>query len=465
MATRIKPVASSPAPAPVDEPATFLRAHPDVETVDAFVVDHNGIARGKRLPASAIVKIYENGLFLPRSVHALDIWGRDVADAGMALQSGDGDGLCVPVPGSLKRVTWAERPAAQLLLQMLGHDGRPFAADPRSVLKRVVDRLAELGLTAVAACELEFYLLERNRPTGQPPRPACSPRTGRPPASPNVYSLDELDSFAELFREITEAAKVQEIPCDTILTEHGPSQFEINLWHQPDALRAADCAVLFKRLIKGIARRHGLEATFMAKPFGEFAGNGMHVHVSLLDRGGRNPLDDGGSGAPELRHAVGGLLATMPQIMPMLAPNPNSFRRLRPNSYAPTTPTWGYENRSVSIRIPQAGGPARRLEHRVAGADADPRLVLAAILAGVHHGIVNRIEPPPESVGNAYEQSTRILPPSLADALDEFERSPFVQQYFGAEFCKVFAACKWQELDTHTDTVPVSEHEAYLTAL
>jgi glutamine synthetase len=456
VAARIKPVSAAPGPA--DEPSAFLRANPDIETVD-------GVARGKRLPATALAKVFESGLFLPRSVHALDIWGRDVDEAGLALESGDGDGRCVPVPGSLKRVPWAERPAAQLLLQMLGHEGEPFAVDPRTVLARVVERMASLGLVPVAACELEFYLLEQSRAVGQPPQPARCPRTGRVPGTPNVFSLDEIDSFAGLFREISEAARVQGIPCDTLLTEHGPAQFEINLWHVPDALRAADCAVMFKRLVKGMARRHGLDATFMAKPFGDAAGNGMHVHLSLVDRDGRNVLDDGGQGSARLRHAIGGLLATMPQIMPMLAPNPNSFRRLRPGSYAPTTPTWGYENRSVSIRVPQAGGAARRLEHRVAGADADPRLVLAAIIAGAHYGIVNQIEPPPESAGNAYEQSTRVLPPSLADALDEFEKSLFVKQYFGAEFCKVFAACKWQELDTHTGTVPASEHDAYLGAL
>jgi glutamine synthetase len=191
----------------------------------------------------------------------------------------------------------------------------------------------------------------------------------------------------------------------------------------------------------------------------------MHVHVSLLDQQGRNLFDDGGLGSPLLRHAVGGLIATMPDVMPLLAPNPNSFRRLRPNSYAPTAPTWGYENRSVSLRIPQAGGAARRIEHRVAGSDANPFLVLAAVLAGAHHGIANRIEPPPESVGNAYDQAGGALPSSLSEAVAAMEKSPFAHQYFGAEFVRVFAACKMQELATHEAEVPASEHEAYLSTL
>ena len=369
-------------------------ADPDIETVDAFIVDHNGIARGKRLSADGATKIFDKGLFLPRSVHAVDIWGHDVTSAGLDLQSGDGDGLCMPVPGTLKRVAWGERPAAQVMLQMLGHDGQPFAVEPRAVLRRVLDRLVAMDLTAVAAVELEFYLVERDRADGTPPKPAACRETGRRPRNPNVYSLDELDFFSTVFHDISAAAAAQGIPTDTLITEHGPAQYEINLWHRPDAVLASDYAVMFKRVVKGVARRHGLEASFMAKPFGRSAGNGMHVHFSLVDAQGRNVFDDGGLGSRTLRHAIGGLLTTMPQILPMLAPNPNSFRRLRPGSYAPTTPTWGYENRSVSLRIPQAGGPARRIEHRVAGSDANPHLVMAAILAGAHYGIANQIEPP-----------------------------------------------------------------------
>lgn len=459
------PQPARPLSDPNAEAAEFLAANPDVETVDAFIVDHNGIARGKRLPAAGLAKIFDKGLFLPRSVHAVDIWGHDVTSAGLDLQSGDGDGLCMPVPGTLKRVSWGERPAAQVMLQMLGHDGQPFAVEPRAVLRRVLDRLEAMDLTAVAAVELEFYLVERDRPEGTPPKPAAARDTGRRPRNPSVYSLDELDAFSAVFHDISAAAEAQGIPTDTLITEHGPAQYEINLWHRPDAVQAADFAIMFKRVVKGVARRHGLEASFMAKPFGRSAGNGMHVHLSLVDGKGRNVFDDGGLGSRTMRHALGGLLTTMPQIMPMLAPNPNSFRRLRPGSYAPTTPTWGYENRSVSLRIPQAGGPARRIEHRVAGSDANPHLVMAAILAGAHYGIANQIEPPAESTGNAYEQSTRMLPPSLADALDEFEKSLFARQYFGAEFCRVFSECKWQELDTHTLEIPASEHDAYLTAL
>jgi glutamine synthetase len=445
------------------EATAFLAQNPDVDTVDAFIIDHNGVARGKRIPAHSLPKVFVSGLCLPRSVHALDIWGFDVSDAKFDLQSGDGDATCMPVPGSLRRVPWSDRPCGQVLLEMRDENGEPFVCEPRVVLRRVLDRFAVQGFTPVTACELEFYLIERE-PGGEL-RPAACRLTGRRPYGPHVYELDLLDSFGPLFRELAEAARSQEIPTDTLLTEHGPSQFEINLWHGPDAIRAADHAVLFKRAVRGIARRRGLEAAFMAKPFARSAGNGMHVHVSLCDGGGKNLFDDGGLGSPLMRHAIGGLTATLHQIMPMLAPNPNSFRRLRPNSYAPTTPSWGYENRSVSVRIPHAGGPARRIEHRVAGADANPHLVLAAILAGIHYGIVNGIEPPPESVGNAYEQTSPRLPASLPEALAAFEQSLFARQYFGAEFVRVFAACKRQELEGHFREIPASEHEAYLATL
>lgn len=448
-----------------DEARTFLEANPEVASADLFVVDQHGIARGKRVPAAGLTKAFSSGLAMPRSVMALDVWGNDVSAAGYAPDTGDGDALCRPVAGTLKPMTWAQRPSAQLMLAMYQPDGSPFLGDPRHVLARVVERLSARGLTPVVATELEFYLVEPTGGQDGGPTPPRQPATGRPPSDPCVLSLDELEGLEPIFADIEIAARAQGIPTDTLITEHGPGQFEINLWHQPDALLAADQATLFKRAVKGCARAHGLVASFMAKPFGHAAGSGMHVHLSLLDRAGRNIFDDGGPGSDLLRHAVAGLCATMPDFMAIFAPNQNSFRRLRPGAFAPTAPTWGYENRTVAVRIPYAGGAARRLEHRVAGADANPHLVLAAILAGVLHGIESKLEPAKPVTGCAYDLGERALPTGLPQALHILERSTVAQDYLGPEMVRILTATKWQEHRRLAAIVPAAEHAAYLRAV
>jgi glutamine synthetase len=429
------------------------------------VVDPHGIARGKRIPARSLSKGFSTGLAMPRSLMALDVWGNDVPAAGYAPETGDGDALCRPVAGTLRPMTWARHPSAQLMLSMHQPDGSPFFGDPRHVLARSVDRLSALGLTPVVATELEFYLVEPTGGQDDGPAPPRQPMTGCRPSDPCVLSLDELDGLDALFADIEAAASAQGIPTDALIAEHGPGQFEINLCHQSDALLAADQAVLFKRAVKSCARAHGLVASFMAKPFGQTAGSGMHVHLSLLDRAGRNVFDDGEAGSGLLRHAIAGLCATMAQFMMVFAPNRNSFRRLRPGAFAPTAATWGYENRTVAVRVPYAGGSSRRLEHRVAGADANPYLVLAAILAGVLHGIEEKLEPAGPVSGCAYDARERALPASLPEALHLFERSDLVLDHLGAEMVRILAATRWQEYQRLEAIVPAAEHAAYLRSV
>jgi glutamine synthetase len=351
------------------------------------------------------------------------------------------------------------------MLSMYEPDGSPFFGDPRHVLARIIDRLSALGLTPVVATELEFYLVEPTGGQDNGPAPPRQPMTGRRPSDPCVLSLDELEGLEAVFADIEAAARALGIPTDALIVEHGPGQFEINLCHHPDALLAADQAVLFKRAVKGCARVHGLVASFMAKPFAQTAGSGMHVHLSLLDRAGRNVFDDGDAGSGLLRHAIAGLCATMSRFMVIFAPNRNSFRRLRPGAFAPTASTWGYENRTVAVRVPYAGGPSRRLEHRVAGADANPYLVLAAILAGVLHGIEEKLEPAEPVSGCAYDAGERDLPASLPEALHLFERSDLVLDQLGVEMVRILAATKWQEYRRLEAIVPAAEHDAYLRSV
>ncbi|SLN22273.1 glutamine synthetase family protein [Oceanibacterium hippocampi] len=425
----------------------YLAEHPDLETVELIVVDNNGLLRGKRVGPDRLVSVMSEGMRLPGSIFALDVTGENVTGTGLIWAVGDADHPVLPADGAVRPVPWASFPTAQVLMTMIDDDGTPFHADPRQTLCRVVEHYTEMGLTPVMALELEFYLLDKERGPDGRPQPPRSPHTGRREHAIQVYSLDDLDAFAELWRDISRAARAQDVPADTVVSEYAPGQYEFNLKHVADPVAAADHAVLLKRIIVETAWRHGVEASFMAKPYVELAGSGMHLHMSVLDEQGRNVFDGTGSKAdeliaPTLAHAIGGLQKGMPESMAVFVPNVNSFRRLQPGSYAPLAPTWGIDNRTVALRVPSDGGLARRVEHRVAGADANPYLATAAVLAAAHRGITEEIEPSERIAGNAYEQVPPSLPTTWPEALAAYDRGEILPEYFGREHCSVFSACK-----------------------
>jgi glutamine synthetase len=256
------------------------------------------------------------------------------------------------------------------------------------------------------------------------------------------------------------------VPLEGAISEYAPGQLELTLKHHPDALRAADDAVLYKRAAKGVALRHGCEATFMAKPFADRAGSGMHLHVSINDAKGRNIMAaDAPEGSPAVRHAIGGMKALLADSMAIYAPNANSYRRFRANSYAPVAPTWGVNNRTVSFRVP-AGAPAtRHIEHRVAGADAHPALAVAALLAATHYGLTNEIDPGPAIVGDGYAQAAaggEMIPLNWFAAVERFARSELLNDYFGERFVRMYAAVKRTEQERFNSAIPDIDYDWYL---
>jgi glutamine synthetase len=361
-------------------------------------------------------------------------------------------------------VPWQKRPMAQLLLTMVdGASAQPFFADPRAVLSNVLDKFKALKLTPVVAVELEFYLIDRQRVNTYTPQPPISPFTGMREESTQVYAIQDLDDFDDLLEDLAQCIEVQDLPADTAVAEYAPGQYEINLVHQPDALRACDDAFLLKRLIKGVTIEHNYEATFMAKPYDDKAGSGTHIHVSLIDENGVNVMSkESGEYTDMLRWAIGGLMATMHEGMAVFAPNANSYRRFRLNSFVPNCPAWGVNNRSVSLRIPTGGPDATRVEHRVAGADANPYLLVATVLAGMHYGIVNKVDCGSETKGNAYAQHKSSLPNTWIWALEEFEQAKIIPEYLGKEFCKVYLACKKAEYNEFNYHVSPLEYQWYL---
>jgi glutamine synthetase len=303
------------------------------------------------------------------------------------------------------------------------------------------------GFHPVLAIELEFYLLDKEAARNGKIQPALAPG-GLYNDQIQVYSIQELDDFDPFLRELYAACDAQNLPAESVISEYAPGQMEITLTHRADALQAVDEAIQYKRLVKGVAENHGMIACFMAKPFSDTAGSGMHIHLSLNDDKGNNQFaSDEPAGGPLLRHSIGGMAATINDCMAIFAPNANSYRRFRRNTYAPVAPTWGVNNRTVSLRIPAGPAKSRHVEHRISGADANPYLAAAAVLAGMHHGIKNKIDPGPATTGNGYLTKTEGLMLNWYDALDSFEDSPFIKDYFSADFVKIFSAVKRAECE------------------
>ena len=439
----------------------FLASNPDIETVEVLLTDLNGVFRGKWLPRDNLKKVFTNGDFkmILTSVTP-DIWGRDVAS--LCAATGDGDGLCSPIVSSLKRMPWLKRPTAQMFLQLHGEDGEPWGYDPRAILKSVYKRYQALGLRPVSAPELEFYLfLEKRDSMGTPqlPKTRCN---GNTVIGGQLYSPDVMQEQAELLHEIREAAQVMGLPLDGLLKELGPSQYELNMHHLDNPLLVADNAQMLKRVVKGVAQKHGFIASFMAKPFGNMDGNGLHVHTSVIDENGDNIFDDGSEkGSEILRYAVAGLAQTMTETMLIFAPHLNSYRRFRGDNCTPIAPNWGYENRDVALRIPNGNHKARRIEHRVAGADANPYLIQAAILSGILYGITNKLEPE-EPINDSVELQQATLPSSWQQALQAFKESEFVKEHLGEKFHEAYCAIKQAEFDEFESRVSPFEYDSYL---
>lgn len=441
-----------------------LNNHLQTAELDIFITDLNGNQRGKRVPASSASKILQEGFKMPRSVVSLDFWGDDIGNAELALATGDSDGVCQIVSPKPVLVPWEDGVHYQMLA-MMGHPvGCKSAVDPRYLLDCVLQRYRAKGLTPVVAVELEFYLLDLA--SERESRPVASPLIPESRfARPNPYAIRNLNRFRPILEEIRYACRVQEVPADSIIAEFGDGQFEVNLNHVNDALLAADHAVLFKRIVRNVARKHEHLASFMAKTYGDESGSGLHVHFSILDQDGQNIFANGmDEGSAALLHAVGGVLAAMRGSMLIFAPHLNSWRRLRPGSYAPIAANWGYENRTVSVRIPDSPDAARRIEHRVSGADANPYLVIAAILSAALYGMEQQVNPGPASSGNTYAnpRSEQALPTQWYAAIDSLQDSQLMRELLGAAFVDMFTAIKQQELDKFSSRITDAEYETYL---
>jgi glutamine synthetase len=454
---------------PAAELRRLFRKYPETQTLELLIPDVCGILKGKRIRRRDFEKALTEPFWFCGGTVLLTALG-EIVDGLPGAGDGDPDVPCRFVPGSLAPVPWAGRPMAQGLFRMYETDGRPHFADPRAVLERALAPLRKMGLTVVMATELEFYLLRRN--TDQPaPRAPRIPGIGRRQRGAQVYHPDDLNAVQPFLDDVYDFCSAQGIPADTVISEYGPGQFEINLLHVDDPVLACDHAVLLKRAVKAAAIKNGYVACFMAKPFADLSGNGLHIHMSLVDRHGRNYFSHGRENlalppfSARLRHAVGGLLKTMPEATAIFAPNANSYRRLLPENFAPVDLNWGYNHRDVAIRIPQSDAKNLRFEHRVAGADANPYLVTAAVAAGVHYGLKNKCDPGPMVRERERLRLKTRIPDRWEAALDKFSRSKILPGYLGREYCRCYEVNRRAESIQFHNTISPLDFDWYLRSV
>ncbi len=433
-----------------------------VTEIECLVPDLTGVARGKILPREKFSA--ERAMRLPEAVLGVTVTGESPeGHAGYDNVFGftDRDMVLIPDPTTVRLVPWAVDPTAQVIMDCFFHDGTAVDFAPRNVLRRVTGLYKEMGLAPIVAPELEFYLLARNVDPNQPLVPPVG-RSGRSETSRQLYSIDAVNEFDPLFEEIYDYCDLMGLELDTLIHEFGAGQMEINFLHD-DPMILADKVFFFKRTLREAALRHNMYATFMAKPMTNEPGSAMHIHQSLVDmKTGQNIFsNEDGNESPLFLNYIAGLQKYLPAAMALLAPYVNSYRRIVRHGAAPINIEWGYDNRTVGIRVPISGPEARRVENRVVGADANPYLAMAVTLACGYLGIVEKLKPSEPTTGSAYDANYQ-LPRGLSEALRMLEGAKPLHEVLGKNFIDVYVAVKETEHDEFMRVISPWEREHLL---
>lgn len=432
-----------------------------VEEVECLVPDMSGIARGKILPSAKFIKgARDSGLRLPESVFVQTVTGDSRAQSDVTSPA-NSDITLLPDPATIRIVPWYDEPTAQVICDAFYLDGRPVDIAPRETLRRVLALYEDKGWSATVAPELEFYLVKVNTDPDIQLEPPVG-RSGRQESGQQAYGIEAANEFDPLMELIYDYCDAQEIDIDTLAHEAGAAQFEINFNHG-DPMVLADQVFLFKRTVRQAALKHGIYATFMAKPHQNEPGSSMHIHQSVTDKeSGVNLFAmKGGEDTPLFHHFIGGLQRYLPASMPLLAPNVNSYRRLMPYSDAPINVHWGHDNRTVGLRVPHSDAANRRVENRIAGVDANPYLAIAVTLACGWLGMTEEIEPNNPVEGNAYRFAF-TLPRHLSDALSKLNHSRPLKDVLGDRFVAAVNEVKNLEYDAYQQVISSWERENLL---
>ncbi|HEX9138247.1 MAG TPA: glutamine synthetase family protein [Steroidobacteraceae bacterium] len=436
----------------------FLRDH-GISEVEAIIPDMAGIARGKVMPAEKFAE--DAGMRLPESIFLQTVTGDYPVDTSEAMSPAEIDIVLKADPKTVRVVPWAAEPTAQVIHDCFYSDGRRVSMAPRQVLQHVLELYAQRGWEPVIAPELEFYLVEPNIDADYQLKPPIG-RSGRAEPGRQSYSIAAVNEFDPLFDDLYAFCEAQDIEIDTLIHEDGPAQMEINLIHG-DPLDLADQAFLFKRTAREAALRHKMYATFMAKPHAKEPGSAMHIHQSIVDKkGGKNVFSNAdGSPSPLFFSHIAGLQRYLPAAMSLLSPNVNSYRRIQRYQVAPINVQWGYDNRTAGLRVPVSPPEARRVENRLAGADANPYLAIAASLACGYLGMVEGLQPTEPVSGSAHDMPF-ALPRSLDEALTRLRDCEPLVRLLGEPFIAAYTIVKQAEYEVFLQVISSWEREHLL---
>ena len=433
-----------------------------IQEVECIVPDLVGISRGKAMPSYKFRP--DSEFYLPVSIFYQTVSGIYV-DMEITNQWMEPDVVLKPDMATAAAVPWAEDATLQVICDIETRDGVPLGLAPRNVLRRIIDLYAQKGWKPVVAPELEFYLTKPNVDPNEPIEPPIG-RTGRTGASRQVYSMAAVDEYSGVIDTIYDYAEAQGLKIETIIQEGGAGQIEINLSHG-DPLDLADQVFYFKRAIREAAHKHGIFATFMAKPIRDEPGSAMHIHQSIIDiETGDNIFTNAdGSETEEFTHFIGGSQKHLMQVIPLLAPYVNSYRRITVEGQsAPANLEWAADNRTTGLRIPYSAPAARRVENRVSGMDCNPYLAIAASLACGYLGMINKIKPRPAAQKEVWE-CEYPLPTSLSSALNLLDEADEIKQLLGEEFCQLFCDIKRAENDEYQKEISPWEREHLLLSV
>ena len=438
----------------------FLKENRITE-VECIVPDMNGIARGKILPDEKFLGgLRHMGMRLPEAVFIQTVTG-DYPGEEAVTDPAVIDIYLVPDPTAIRVVPWYEEPTALVICDAIYADGRAVEISPRHVLRRVLELYDRQGWKPVVAPELEFYLVKPNEDADYPLEPPIG-RSGRAETGRQAYGIDAVNEFDPIFEAVYDYCERMQLDIDTLSHESGAAQIEINFNHG-DPLALADQVLLFKRTVREAALRHNVYATFMAKPMQNEPGSAMHLHQSLvdIDSGINLFASEDGEDTPLLRSFIAGLQQFVPAAMPLFAPNVNSYRRLDPKSDAPINVQWGLDNRTTGFRVPRSEPASRRVENRVAGADANPYLMIAASLACGYLGIKSELKPS-EPVAGSAKKLAFTLPRHLYDSLAKFVDCQELRTVLGDVFCDAVWYVKTAEYDAYQHVISSWERENLL---
>ena len=431
-----------------------------IEDIECITPDIAGVPRGKMMPSSKFTS--NTSLALPSAIYRHTISGEYPEETGdFRYDSRDSDIKLVPDLSTLSIVPWESDPTAQVICDIAGSKGENVPYTPRNVLKHVLDLYHRKGWKPVVAPEIEFYLVAKNEDPDYPLKPPTG-RSGRAILSGQGYSIAGVNEFDELIDDIYHFSEKQGLDIDTLIHEEGPAQLEINLRHG-DPIELADQVFMFKRTIREAALKHGIYATFMAKPMQGQAGSAMHIHQSVIEiNTGRNLFSNtDGSASKEFFSFIGGMQKYVPKALSMMAPYVNSYRRLTPDMSAPVNNAWGHDNRTTAFRVPVSEPVARRVENRLPSSDANPYLALAASLGCGYLGIVEALEPSAPS-DDTVNDGTIDLPRGLLEAISLLESEPAFAEVFSPEFIAIYAGVKRGEFETFMQVISPWEREFLL---